>query len=101
MADLQPTRGHEQAGRRAVLVVSNETFNRSETVIAMAMTGQAQRAPFPLTYKLDDEVTGRRSWVKISQIRTLSTERLAKRIGRAPDDVVDKIIEGLNDIIQK
>ena len=101
MADLQPTRGHEQAGRRPILIVSNETFNHSATVIAMAITGQAQRVPFPLTFKLDEEVTGRRAWVKISHIRTLSTERLEKRIGHASNDVVDKIVEGLNEIIQK
>ena len=52
-ADLSPTRGHEQAGRRPVVVLSHEVFNdRSGTVIAMAITSQPQRAGFPLTHEL-------------------------------------------------
>jgi MFS family permease len=47
-ADLNPVRGHEQAGMRPVLVLSHDVFNeRSGTVIAMAMTSQEPRAGFP------------------------------------------------------
>jgi len=99
MADLQPTRGHEQAGRRPVLIVSNEIFNRSETVIAMAITTEFQRVPFPLALELDKSVTGRRAWVKISQVRTLAAERLTKKVGNAAPDIIDKAVEGLNEII--
>ncbi len=48
--DLNPARGHEQAGLRPVLILSHEIFNeRSGTVIAVAITSQPQRAGFPLT----------------------------------------------------
>src|SRR5262245_15264736 len=83
-ADLNPVRGHEQSGRRPVLVLSHDVFNeRSGTVIAMALTSQQPRAGFPLT--LESRATGlaKRSWVKISQIRTLSVERIGKRIATA------------------
>ncbi len=99
LADLQPTRGHEQAGKRPVLIVSNEIFNQSETVIAMAITGQSQRIPYPLVLELDEKLTGQKAWVKIGQVRTLAAERLTKRIGHAARDIVDKAVEGLNDII--
>ena len=69
-AELDPVRGHEQAGRRPVLVLSHDVFNdRSGTVIALALTSQEPRAGFPLT--LESRATGltKRSWVKISQIR--------------------------------
>ena len=47
-ADLTPTRGHEQGGRRPVLVLSRGTFNeRSGTVIAVAITSQQPRVEFP------------------------------------------------------
>ena len=47
-ADLNPTRGHEQSGRRPVLILSADVFNeRSGTVIAVALTTQPQRAGFP------------------------------------------------------
>src|SRR5881398_4237085 len=83
-ADLNPARGHEQAGRRPVVVLSHDVFNeRSGTVIAVAITSQPQRAGFPLTLELTTPALPKRSWVKISQIRTLAIERIGKRLGRA------------------
>src|SRR5262245_7752655 len=99
-ADLAPTRGHEQAGLRPVVILSEDVFNtRSLTVIAMAITSQPQRARFPLTLELTSVKLPKRSWVKISQIRTLSVERLGKRIGRVSDDELAQLIEGLNEIL--
>ena len=101
-ADLNPVRGREQAGFRPVLVISHNVFNeRSGTVIAMALTSQVQRAGFPLTFELLDKKLQKRSWVKISQVRTLSTKRLAKRITRVSPEIVDQIVEGLSEIISQ
>ena len=99
-ADLNPVRGHEQAGLRPVLILSHDIFNeRSGTVIAMALTSQAQRAGFPLTLELKTDKLPKRSWVKISQIRTLSVERIGKKIGKARPEELVLVIEGLNEII--
>jgi mRNA interferase MazF len=99
-ADLEPTKGHEQSGLRPVLVLSHDIFNdRSGTVIAVALTSQPQKAGFPLTLELDDPRLPKKSWVKISQIRTLSTLRLAKKITRVTPEVLNQVIEGLNEII--
>ena len=99
-ADLDPTLGHEQAGKRPVLVLSEDIFNdRSGTVIAVVLTSQQPSASFPLTFELSDPSLPKKSWVKISQIRTLSTQRLGKKIGVASDDELETIIEGLNEII--
>ncbi len=99
-ADLNPTRGHEQSGQRPVLILSHDVFNeRSGTVIAMALTSQPQRAAFPLTYELSDPSLPKKSWVKISQIRTLSVDRLGKRIGRLSPEDLDQILSGLDEII--
>ena len=99
-ADLSPVRGREQAGLRPVLILSQDVFNdRSGTVIAMAITSQPQRAGFPLTLELTSENLPKRSWVKISQIRTLSVERIGKRIGMASPEELVRIIEGLNEIV--
>jgi mRNA interferase MazF len=71
-ADLNPVKGSEQAGSRPVVLLSQEVFNqRSGTVIAVAITSQPQRAGFPLTLELSGCRLPKRSWVKISQIRTL------------------------------
>jgi mRNA interferase MazF len=99
-AELDPARGREQAGRRPVLVLSHDIFNqRSGTVIALAVTSQPPAAGFPLALELLGVGLPKRSWVKISQIRTLSIERLGRRLGRVePEDLV-RIVEGLNEII--
>ncbi|MFQ5616486.1 MAG: type II toxin-antitoxin system PemK/MazF family toxin [Anaerolineales bacterium] len=99
-ADLNPVRGSEQAGRRPVVILSHNVFNqRSGTVIAMALTSQAQRAGFPLTLKIDSANLSKKSWVKISQIRTLSVQRLGNKIGRLSLEELDLLVEGLNEIV--
>ena len=99
-ADLNPVRGQEQAGRRPVLVVSHDVFNeRSGTVIAMAITSQAQRAGFPLNLEITEHGMPKRSWLKISQVRTLSVIRLGKRIARLSPEFVNEAIDGLNEIV--
>jgi mRNA interferase MazF len=87
-ADLDAVRGREQAGRRPVVVLSHDVFNeRSGTVIGMAITSQPQKAGFPLTLELKRGKLPKPSWVKISQIRTLSTKRLGRKAGRVdPED---------------
>jgi mRNA interferase MazF len=99
-ADLNPTRGGEQAGLRPVLILSEDVFNeRSGTVIAVALTSQPQRAGFPLTLELTSARLPKRSWVKISQIRTLAVERIGKRLGRASSEEMAQVLEGLNEIL--
>ena len=99
-ADLNPVRGREQAGQRPVLILSQDVFNeRSGTVIAVAITSQLQRAGFPLTLELHAKGLPKKSWVKISQIRTLAVERIGKAITRASPEELAQVVEGLNEII--
>lgn len=99
-ADLNPVIGSEQGGFRPVLILSQNIFNeRSGTVIAVAITSRPQRARFPLTLELSDPSLPKKSWVKISQIRTLSTQRIGKRLGSALPEELNQIIEGLNEIV--
>jgi len=99
-ADLNPVRGSEQAGNRPVLILSQDIFNeRSGTVIAAAITSQSQRAGFPLTLELRTVRMPKKSWVKISQIRTLAVERIGKTIGRVAPEEIAQVIDGLDEII--
>jgi mRNA interferase MazF len=99
-ADLNPVRGSEQAGLRPVLILSHDIFNeRSGTVIAVALTSRQQKAGFPLTLELKTKNIPKQSWVKISQIRTLSIERIGKIIGRASPEGIEQVVDGLNEII--
>jgi len=99
-ADLNPVRGSEQGGKRPVIIVSHDVFNeRSGTVIALAVTSQPQKAGFPLTLELDAAGMPKPSWVKISQVRTLSVDRIEGVIATLPDEGLLRLIEGLNEII--
>lgn len=99
-ADLNPVRGAEQAGYRPVLVISHDVFNaRSGTVIALAITSQPQRAGFPLTCRLEGVKLPKPSWVKISQVRTLSTERLERRLGVVSPEELVRITDGLIELV--
>ena len=85
---------------RPVLILSHDLFNRkSETVIAMAITSQPQKAGFPLTLALPTEVLPKPSWVKISQIRTISVDSLGKRIAVVNSDTVGQLIDGLLELV--
>ncbi|HEV2970917.1 MAG TPA: type II toxin-antitoxin system PemK/MazF family toxin [Pirellulales bacterium] len=99
-AELDPVRGHEQGGRRPVVILSEDVFNaRSGTAIAMAITSQLPRAGFPLTLPLKSVALPKPSWAKISQIRTLSIERLGRKIGQLSSEELDRLIEGVNEIV--
>ena len=99
-ADLNPLQGREQAGRRPVVVISHDVFNdRSGTVVAMALTSRRPRAGFPLTLELTGLRLRKPSWVEVSQIRTLSTQRLGRKIGRLEPEQLDFLIDGLNELV--
>jgi len=99
-ADLNPVRGSEQGGTRPIVILSHDVFNeRSGTVIAMAVTSQPQHAGFPLTLELESSTLPKRSWVKISQVRTLSVKRIGDLIETLPPEQLNQLIEGLNEII--
>lgn len=101
-ANLNPTVGNEQAGFRPVLIISENIFNeRSGTIIGLAITSQPQRAGFPLTYQLSSPPLPKKSWVKISQIRTLSIKRIGDYISHVDPEELDIIIDGFNEIIGK
>jgi len=85
---------------RPVLILSHDLFNRkSETVIAMAITSQPQKAGFPLTLALPVEILPKPSWVKVSQIRTISVDRLGKKIAVLDAETLGQLIDGLLELI--
>jgi mRNA interferase MazF len=99
-ADLNSVRGHEQGNRRPVIILSHDLFNdRSGTVIVMVVTSQPQRVGFPLAWQLPSGVLPRPSWAKISQVRTIDTDRLAGYLGRLTDGDLTEILDGLRQLI--
>lgn len=81
-------------------MLSQDIFNeRSGTVIAVAFTSREPAVGYPLALEVRSMPLPKRSWVKISQIRTLSTERLGGPLGRLSPEELQAVIEGLNEII--
>lgn len=99
-ANLNPTIGKEQAGKRPVLILSHTVFNEnSGTVIAAAITSKEPKAGFPLTLEINSKNLPKKSWIKISQVRTLSVNRLGEKIIHLKEEELIRVIEGLNEII--
>jgi mRNA interferase MazF len=83
-----------------MLVISHDIFNeRSGTVVALALTSQPPRAGLPLALKMESVKLPKPSWVKISQVRTLSTARLGRRLGRISPEELALVIEGLFELV--
>jgi mRNA interferase MazF len=99
-ANLNPTLGHEQSGMRPVLILSNDVFNeRMQIVIAIAVTSKQPRFGFPLALEIDSTELPKKSWALMGQVRTLSVERIGKKLGLVSIEQIDQIVEGLNEII--
>jgi len=93
-ADLSPVVGSEQGGVRPVLIVQNDTGNRfSPTVIAAAITSQINKSKLPTHIELSAQKYGlsKDSVVLLEQIRTLDKRRLREKMGRADDELMNRV----------
>jgi mRNA interferase MazF len=86
-ADLDPVRGHEQAGTRPVLIIQNDVGNQySSTTIAAAITSRISKKRLPVHVEISMRESGlpKNSLVLLEQIRTLDMERLGQKAGELP-----------------
>jgi mRNA interferase MazF len=81
--DLDPARGHEQAGRRPALVVSTDRFNHGPAglVVVLPLTTRGKGIPLHVALEPPEGGTTARSFVKPEDIRSVSIERLEERRG--------------------
>ena len=94
LADLNPAFGHEQQGRRPVLVVSNDAANDTlQTVQIAPLTGQVKAARFPSTVLVTVGEAGlaKDSVALLFQIRVLDKRRLQTRWGAVDKGTLEKI----------
>jgi mRNA interferase MazF len=83
-ADLDPVRGHEQGGRRPALIVSADGFNRSpaELVVVAPVTSVHKHVRFHVAVRPPEGGLHRPSFIKPEDLRSVSTDRLGRRLGR-------------------
>jgi len=88
---FDPQSGHEQKGRRPALVVSNTLFNeRTGLAIVCPLTTTDRGYPFHVAVTNDPNVTG---FVMVEQVKSIDFHaRKAKQIGRASDEVLDRVL---------
>lgn len=88
---FDPQSGHEQRGRRPALVVSNDLFNRHTGLcIACPITNTRRDYPFHVWMPEGEKVTG---VVMVEQVKSIDFRaREAKRIGRAPESVLEEVL---------
>ncbi|WP_286975079.1 type II toxin-antitoxin system PemK/MazF family toxin [Acetomicrobium sp. UBA5826] len=97
LVDLNPVRGHEQAGRRPALVVSVDSFNHGPAglVIVIPITTKDKGIPlhvgvFPPEGGLSDQ-----SFIKCEDVRSVAKERLVRCLGRVEEGTLAEVEDRL------
>ena len=96
-ADLDPSKGSEQAGHRPVLVISAEEVNQALPIVAVLSLTSVKpgRKVYPTETLLEASITGlpKDSIAMAHQIRAISKERLGERCGGIEDESVRERIK--------
>ncbi|MBN1822136.1 MAG: type II toxin-antitoxin system PemK/MazF family toxin [Prolixibacteraceae bacterium] len=101
-ADLNPVKGSEQKGFRPIVIVSGNVLNKYlNIIIACPLTTKIKEYKGNLILE-PDEQNGlkEKSEVMIFHIRSISKERLVKKIGQITNEQLQKIKSGLNEILR-
>ena len=95
---FDPRSGHEQSGRRPALVVSHDVFNQGTGLaIVCPITNTRRDYPFHVAIPEGNDVAG---FVMVEQVRSIDYRaRQAKRIGKAPDPVLQETLSLLDTCI--
>jgi mRNA interferase MazF len=97
LADLNPTRGHEQAGTRPALVISVDPFNQSALALVVVVPITSKTKDFPFHIRLDPPEGGVEltCFAKCEDVRSISRERLSKPLGRVTPAVLRQVEDRL------
>lgn len=101
-ASLPEPDGSEPGGRRPVLVIQANAFNKSsiKTVIVAALTTRLERASAPGNVLMTGKQSGLRSdsVISVSQILTVDRRALTEKVGNAPAKIVGQVDDGLRKV---
>ena len=95
--DLDPSRGHEQAGRRPALVISVDLFNHgpADLVVVLPITSKAKGVPLHVRIAPPEGGVKLPSYVKCEDIRSISKQRLSKFLGRVSPETLREVEDRL------
>jgi mRNA interferase MazF len=102
LADLNPTRGREQAGRRPVLVVSEDLFNQGPADLVIVLPITSTLRPIPSHLRISPPEGGLRvqSAVLCEAIRSISGDRLVSRWGRVSPGTMERVEDVLRILLR-
>ncbi|MBU0577003.1 type II toxin-antitoxin system PemK/MazF family toxin [Patescibacteria group bacterium] len=100
-ANLNPSKGKEQRGKRPVVIVSGKTMVRNFDVLIVCPISSKIKNYIGCVSLKPSKLNGLKhnSEIITFQIRTVSKDRLTKKIGTITDDELKSIFQGLNDIL--
>ena len=101
LVDLNPTRGHEQAGTRPALVVSADEFNHGPAglVIAVPMTTRERGIPLHVSVDPPEGGLDRRSFIMCEAVRSVSEQRLVRRFGVVSRETLSLVADRLRIVL--
>jgi mRNA interferase MazF len=102
MADLDPVRGHEQAGRRPALVISTDRFNQSRIELVFIVPISSKLHPLATHVSVSPPEGGLtlESEILCEHLRCVSHERLIRRMGSVSDEKLDAVSERLRYLME-
>jgi mRNA interferase MazF len=92
-ANLDPIKGHEQAGERPVLIISDDSFNKGPADLVIALPITSKLKPIPTRVSLTPPEAGLKvpSEIICEAIRSLSKGRLMHFYGTVSDSTLQAV----------
>jgi mRNA interferase MazF len=103
LADLSPTRGHEQAGARPVLIISTNTFNHgsADLVFVLPLTRTDRRIPIHVPIDSPEGGVSARSYILCDALRSIAKDRLGPRAwGSVSAATLRKVVDNLRILME-
>ena len=102
LVDLSPNRGHEQSGRRPCLIMSTDLFNHGPAGLAIVIPLTTRDKRIPLHVPLESHESGlhERSFIKCEDLRSVASERLQHRIGKAPPATIEQVADRVRILLE-
>jgi mRNA interferase MazF len=93
LADLNPTRGHEQAGQRPCLVISVDIFNQGPAGLGVVLPLTTKQKGVLWHVPVAPAESGLKlaSYIKCEDIRSISLERVSRRMGSVSASVLSAV----------
>jgi mRNA interferase MazF len=97
LVDLNPVRGHEQAGKRPCLIISVDLFNQGAAGLAVVIpiTSKAKNIPFHVEINPPEGGLKVPSFIKCEDVRSISVERLEKCWGAISSEILAEVEDRL------